>query len=215
MPRPARKTDAWCSRPPHLSLSLSRQSPPQTPTAALAPHASETSLARRPAGSSITNSNDKHAVHRRLASSPFSSERRHPALTSAVPSGGIRGGGSGGSLLSHSTPTRGGQASLAAGALSMSAGDTDGGGAGEEAAADAAGIAAAATAAVSGGGGEPKEGVEGGDKVMVPWVSWVSLAMLLLVYVSNQWTRSLVYCECRPCTYLYVKRRPCSVWFSS
>lgn len=25
--------------------------------------------------------------------------------------------------------------------------------------------------------------------------AWVSLAMLLLVYVSNQWTRSLVYCE--------------------
>ena len=31
----------------------------------------------------------------------------------------------------------------------------------------------------------------------VPMVSWVSLAMLLLVYVSNQWTRSLIYCEWR------------------
>lgn len=44
--------------------------------------------------------------------------------------------------------------------------------------------------------GEEEEGPE--DKkaaVSVPVVSWVSLAMLLLVYVSNQWTRSLVYCE--------------------
>lgn len=33
------------------------------------------------------------------------------------------------------------------------------------------------------------------EQSKVPLVSWVSLAMLLLVYVSNQWTRSLVYCE--------------------
>ena len=37
---------------------------------------------------------------------------------------------------------------------------------------------------------------EGEAASKVPMVSWVSLAMLLLVYVSNQWTRSLVYCEC-------------------
>lgn len=62
---------------------------------------------------------------------------------------------------------------------------------------------------MSGGGtdGEPATAKAGGDagtveaadgdakKVEVPWVSWVSLAMLLLVYISNQWTRSLVYCE--------------------
>lgn len=28
-----------------------------------------------------------------------------------------------------------------------------------------------------------------------PFVSWLSLAMLLLVYISNQWSRSLVYCK--------------------
>lgn len=37
---------------------------------------------------------------------------------------------------------------------------------------------------------------EGEAASKVPMMSWVSLAMLLLVYVSNQWTRSLVYCEC-------------------
>ena len=52
---------------------------------------------------------------------------------------------------------------------------------------------------MSGGGtgGDGKKEVAGGaaEKEDVPWVSWVSLAMLLLVYISNQWTRSLVYCE--------------------
>lgn len=50
---------------------------------------------------------------------------------------------------------------------------------------DAGGLAAAAAT---------EDDKEKGN-VKVPMVSWVSLAMLLLVYVSNQWTRSLVYCE--------------------
>lgn len=49
-----------------------------------------------------------------------------------------------------------------------------------------------------GNGGNPAGDVGGeGAKAVtpVPTGSWTSLAMLLLVYVSNQWTRSLVYCE--------------------
>lgn len=68
--------------------------------------------------------------------------------------------------------------------LSMSGGGTDGGPAGAQDKREA-----------SSPEGVSKDGVEGDSKVNVPWVSWVSLAMLLLVYISNQWTRSLVYCE--------------------
>lgn len=60
------------------------------------------------------------------------------------------------------------------------------------------GVGGEAATAKTGGDGKTK-GAAGGDeeKDVVPWVSWVSLAMLLLVYISNQWTRSLVYCECK------------------
>lgn len=43
------------------------------------------------------------------------------------------------------------------------------------------------------------EGDEGRGADGTPFVSWLSLAMLLLVYVSNQWSRSLVYCKCSRC----------------
>ncbi|CAN0198680.1 unnamed protein product [Ectocarpus sp. 4 AP-2014] len=65
----------------------------------------------------------------------------------------------------------------------MSGGGTDGGPAGAQ----------AKRKASSPKEGVSKGGVERDSKVKVPWVSWVSLAMLLLVYISNQWTRSLVY----------------------
>ena len=46
-----------------------------------------------------------------------------------------------------------------------------------------------------------EENAEGNEKAVkenahVPLISWLSLVMLLLVYISNQWSRSLVYCEC-------------------
>ncbi|CAN0270584.1 unnamed protein product [Pylaiella littoralis] len=146
--------------------------------AAPSPASGERSLAHRHAGS-----RDNHVVRLRLT--PSSAERRHPALR--VPPSNILGwGGSGGPIISSFRTTQGeAQASLG-GALSMSGSGTDGGPAEAE-------DAAVTAAAVSGGGGETKGAAEGDNKVKVPWVSWVSLVMLLLVYVSNQWTRSLVY----------------------
>lgn len=82
-----------------------------------------------------------------------------------------------GTQSSGFTSRQGGSPPGCVGALSMSGGGT---GEGSKAA----------------GGGKTKEAAEGDEKKdIVPWVSWVSLAMLLLVYISNQWTRSLVYCE--------------------
>ncbi len=75
-----------------------------------------------------------------------------------------------------------GSPSAGVGALSMSGGGTDG---------------KPATAAAGGDAARTGEAEGDNNKDTVPWVSWVSLAMLLLVYVSNQWTRSLVYCEYR------------------
>lgn len=82
----------------------------------------------------------------------------------------------------------------------MSGGGTDGGpvggGTGDGKGATGALTPSAAVKSLSGGGGDAKESAESDGEGNVPWVSWVSLAMLLLVYISNQWTRSLVYCEC-------------------
>ncbi|CAB1106720.1 unnamed protein product [Ectocarpus sp. CCAP 1310/34] len=85
----------------------------------------------------------------------------------------------------RAAPRRGGLESSSAGVgvLSMSGGGTDGGPAGAQ----------DKRKSFSPEEGVSKGGVEGDSKVKVPWVSWVSLAMLLLVYISNQWTRSLVY----------------------
>lgn len=177
VPRPTCKTDAWCPFSPSLCCRT-----PLPPTAAPSPASGERSLAHRHAGN-----RDNHVVRLRLT--PSSAERRHPALR--VPPSNILGwGGNGGPIISSFRTTQGeAQASLG-GALSMSGSGTDGGPAEAE-------DAAVTAAAVSGGGGETKGAAEGDNKVKVPWVSWVSLVMLLLVYVSNQWTRSLVYCECR------------------
>lgn len=48
-------------------------------------------------------------------------------------------------------------------------------------------------------GESPEEGIGREDDAKAPrttsTAAWISLAMLLLVYISNQWSRSLVYCE--------------------
>lgn len=48
---------------------------------------------------------------------------------------------------------------------------------------------------MEGEGAKRTDGDEGRGVDGAPFVSWLSLAMLLLVYISNQWSRSLVYCK--------------------
>lgn len=47
----------------------------------------------------------------------------------------------------------------------------------------------------AGGTDEDSLGDEAKSPPSVPRRAWLSLAMLLLVYISNQWSRSLIYCE--------------------
>ncbi|CAM9915556.1 unnamed protein product [Ectocarpus fasciculatus] len=134
------------------------------------PPGGQTTTAGGVAGRTRSNHICHYPQHCAAAAPPGSTWSRRSALTPRL-----------------AAPRRGGVASSPAGVsvlvLSMSGGGTDGGPAGAQDKGEA-------SPQQEGGS---KDGVEGDGKVKVPWVSWVSLAMLLLVYISNQWTRSLVY----------------------